>query len=224
MDTKYTMKILAVFLPLCTFSVNGATLFMEDFSDNSAGWTLGPEWEIGSATASTGHNTLGPDPATDHTATADNGVAGVNIGGNTSTNSLHLLYFLTSPTIDTSVAGTVTLEYWRWLNSDHLPYMNNVVEVYDGTSWSRLWVSPFSGYIQEDAWSQHLFDLTLYKSTDTRIRFGFSINNTGAFTVSSWNLDDISLYTSPVPVPAAVWLFGTALIGFISLSRRTRVS
>jgi hypothetical protein len=28
---------------------------------------------------------------------------------------------------------------------------------------------------------------------------------------------------SPVPVPAAVWLFGTALIGFIGLSRRTKV-
>ena len=28
---------------------------------------------------------------------------------------------------------------------------------------------------------------------------------------------------SPVPVPAAVWLFGTALIGFIGFSRRTKV-
>lgn len=28
---------------------------------------------------------------------------------------------------------------------------------------------------------------------------------------------------SPVPVPAAFWLFGTALVGFIGMSRRTRV-
>lgn len=28
---------------------------------------------------------------------------------------------------------------------------------------------------------------------------------------------------SPVPVPAAFWLFGTALIGFIGMSRRTKV-
>ncbi len=28
---------------------------------------------------------------------------------------------------------------------------------------------------------------------------------------------------SPVPVPAAVWLFGTALIGFVGMSRRTSV-
>jgi hypothetical protein len=28
---------------------------------------------------------------------------------------------------------------------------------------------------------------------------------------------------SPIPVPAAMWLFGTALIGFIGISRRTKV-
>ena len=32
------------------------------------------------------------------------------------------------------------------------------------------------------------------------------------------------LVSAVVPVPAAVWLFGTALIGFIGMSRRTRVS
>jgi hypothetical protein len=29
---------------------------------------------------------------------------------------------------------------------------------------------------------------------------------------------------NPVPVPAAVWLFGTALIGFVGMSRRTKVA
>ena len=28
---------------------------------------------------------------------------------------------------------------------------------------------------------------------------------------------------SPIPVPAAFWLFGTALIGFVGMSRRTGV-
>lgn len=31
-------------------------------------------------------------------------------------------------------------------------------------------------------------------------------------------------YFQVVPVPAAVWLFGTALIGFIGISRRTKVA
>jgi hypothetical protein len=39
------------------------------------------------------------------------------------------------------------------------------------------------------------------------------------------DLSHLSIYTSPspVPVPAAVWLFGTALLGFIGMSRRTKV-
>ena len=56
----------------------------------------------------------------------------------------------------------------------------------------------------------------------------------GAGSSGSWatsalgdkNLSHFSIYTSgvsPVPVPAAVWLFGTALIGFIGFSRRTKV-
>jgi len=35
-------------------------------------------------------------------------------------------------------------------------------------------------------------------------------------------LDDISV--SPVPVPAAVWLFGTALLGLVGFSRRKKVA
>jgi len=35
--------------------------------------------------------------------------------------------------------------------------------------------------------------------------------------------ESLSLNPSPVPVPAAVWLFGTALIGFVGMSRRTKV-
>jgi len=33
-----------------------------------------------------------------------------------------------------------------------------------------------------------------------------------------------SLTVAPVPVPAAIWLFGTALIGFVGMSRRTAVT
>ena len=35
---------------------------------------------------------------------------------------------------------------------------------------------------------------------------------------------DVRLEMSAVPVPAAVWLFGTALLGFIGVSRKTKVA
>ena len=39
---------------------------------------------------------------------------------------------------------------------------------------------------------------------------------------SIWIADnlDVNLYTSPVPVPAAVWLFGSAILGFMGLRRK----
>ena len=67
----------------------GPTLyFVESFASNAAGWTLGTEWEIGPAKASTGG---GPDPANDHTPSSDNGVAGVVIGGSGSCDGARLL-------------------------------------------------------------------------------------------------------------------------------------
>ena len=41
-------------------------------------------------------------------------------------------------------------------------------------------------------------------------------SNTPAYLTAELNV-------SPVPVPAAIWLFGAALLGFIGMSRRTRV-
>jgi hypothetical protein len=46
------------------------------------------------------------------------------------------------------------------------------------------------------------------------------------FTVGEWIGIDRVQYgaISPIPVPAAFWLFGTALIGFIGISRRRKVA
>ena len=77
----------------------------ESFADNSAGWAFGPEWEIGPASQSSGHEIGYPDPAVDHTSGSDNGVAGVVIGGNATTN-LHPYWYITSPTINASTCAT----------------------------------------------------------------------------------------------------------------------
>jgi hypothetical protein len=47
--------------------------FSEDCRDNDRGWTLGPEWGIGSASASVGHDAGNPDPAIDGTPTSTTG-------------------------------------------------------------------------------------------------------------------------------------------------------
>jgi hypothetical protein len=58
----------------------------------------------------------------------------------------------------------------------------------------------------------------------------FENTSGGSLTVDlGTNTNDYSHWTeygpvSAVPVPAAVWLFGTALIGFVGMSRRTKVA
>ena len=58
---------------------------------------------------------------------------------------------------------------------------------------------------------------------------GSSAGSSGTWATGALDGKDLSHFTiytsgmSAVPVPAAAWLFGTALIGFIGFSRRTRV-
>ncbi|MFM6602958.1 MAG: S8 family serine peptidase, partial [Microcystis panniformis] len=183
------------------------TYFSDDFANNSKGWTLGTEWQIGAAKTSTGHVYGNPDPGTDNTPTADNGVAGVVIGGNAST-ALHDFYYLTSPVINTSTANQLFFEFARWLNSDYTPYMQNKVDIFNGSSWVNLWSSGGSPGVQDNAWTPQQFNISAHKSASTQIRFGFNVGSGGVFTVSSWNLDDVKIYgdggvTLPVITVAA---------------------
>jgi len=185
----------------CTAGVCGGgtmvpqtTYFSEDFADNAAGWTLDTEWQIGAATSSTAPGSCGNgDPGMDHTATADNGIAGAVIGGNVST-SVHGYYYLTSPVIDTSaVSGSMWLSFYRWLNSDYTSFMNNTVEVYDGATWNQLWESGPPPATQDGMWNQQAYDISAYKSNQMKIRFGYEVGSTGVYTCSGWNLDDVAV-------------------------------
>lgn len=83
------------------------------------------------------------------------------------------------------------------------------------------------------------FELANINSTDTFF-LGLLYTEGEAFNSLSWapasggigygiGIDNVEAYSgtsdiSPVPVPAAFWLFGTALIGFVGMSRRTKVA
>jgi len=183
------------------------TVFEETFANATAGngwngWTLGTEWQIGTAMASTGHDSGFGDPAQDHTPTADNKLAGVVIGGNASILSMHPMYYLTSPTIDASAAGNIMLDFWRWLNTDYYEWMSNSIEVYDGSTWVVVWQKPASTSdpnIVDSAWTNITHDLTVHKNANMRIRFGFEIGlvDTASWIMSSWNIDDVVVRRCP---------------------------
>ncbi len=186
--------------------VNGAlvcggwvTYLSEPFANNNAGWTLGTEWQIAPAT-------VGPvwscaDPGTDTTATADNGVAGVIIGG-CSTSSvnkiIHDYYYLTSPAFDTSAAPGVFLKFRRWLRSDFGSYMNNVIEVWNGSSWVLVWQSGAMS-INDAVWQTINHNLSAYKNASMKIRWGFSVGSTYVANVGSWSIDDVLVTSALCP-------------------------
>jgi hypothetical protein len=176
--------------------------FFDDFSSGNKGWILGPEWQIGAAKESVG-GAVGADPAADHSASDDNGIAGVVLGGNEQAVP-HVPYYIESPSVNVAAASKVILTYYRWLNSDYLPYMRNMIEVFDGTSWKEVWTSGEQPGIQDSppvgqGWTFMSHDLTAYKNTSLKVRFGYEILLNAAFTIGSWNLDDVKIQNTPCP-------------------------
>ncbi|MBK8255274.1 MAG: hypothetical protein IPK82_21765 [Polyangiaceae bacterium] len=178
-------------------SPSSVVYFTEPFADNSQGWTLTGQWQIGLTVSSpsTGSCGLG-DPGQDHTPTADNGVAGAALGGNIST-AIGGPYYLTSPVINTSAAPSLYLEYWRWLHSDYPNFMIDKVEVYNGSAWISVWNNPSGQVVNDTQWTKMSHNVTAYKNASFQVRFSYQIGSGGAFTCSGWNVDDVQLVDVP---------------------------
>jgi hypothetical protein len=83
------------------------------------------------------------------------------------------------------------------------------------TSGSTAAVNP--EYLTFDIALNTTFAILLAALNDGGLRVGIHVGSYAGG--GSEKLSNIS----PVPVPAAMWLFGTALIGFVGMSRRTKV-
>lgn len=180
-----------------------STYFSEDFSNNLRGWLLEGEWQIGPTQPSAGQQQGFPDPATDHSSGADNGVAGIVVGGNY-TNASHNAYYLTSPAISLTGGDAVFLTFWRYLNADWDPYTTQTVEVFNGTSWVVIWTNASLGQVllTDSAWTLMQFDVTAYANAAFRVRFGHKTGSSGGFLpyiMSGWNIDDLSLSKGVCP-------------------------
>jgi hypothetical protein len=170
--------------------------FHDSFADNANGWTLDTNWEIARECAAPPAPQKGnPDPTSDHTGTPDSGVLGAFVCGNNPTGQTTPFLYATSPAVDVSGAGTLSLSFWRWLNTDASDWMASTVDVYDGATWVNVFTNPSgAGHLVTDAaWTQVVTDVTAHKSSAFKIRFGLSLVNAGTYAMSSWNVDDVSL-------------------------------
>lgn len=170
--------------------------FHEDFSDNGAGWTLGPEWQIGAAEISSGAMWALEDPDSDSTPSYDDGVAGLIIGGHPSTTP-HAMHYLESAPFDASGSGPVYLEYKRWLNTTLAVFVYDRVEVFDGTSWVMIWDSNDITNFFASSWTTVSHDVTQHKNAAMRVRFGFEVFAQNTPAIASWNIDDLLVSNQP---------------------------
>ncbi len=184
---KYLVIVLVfTLMPMCLFAA--ATLpFFDDFSTDQ-GWVYDTEWQRGGATVSSGQQSGYPDPASDHSPSGDNYLAGAAIGANVSF-SPHDFYYLTSPVLDAGSVTALQLSFWHWLNSDFPPYMESVVEVFDGNSWVRVY-NNVAG-VAENEWVESVYDVSAYANANFQVRFGHRVGNEDVYRVSGWNVDDV---------------------------------
>ena len=90
---------------------------------------------------------------------------------------------------------------------DHVPVVDNAIFHYSldqGLSWAQINFGAGNSLIE------------------TLVITG--VNKTFDYHIQDGQMYLSAMTVSPVPVPAAVWLFGTALIGFVGFSRRTNLS
>lgn len=177
---------------VCIRGSSRSVVLAEDFDDNHAGWTLGPTWQIGPAVPSP-YTTLeaGQDPSVDSPARLGGGLAGVIIGGHAPL-AVHDFYYLTSPAMNISGAVSARLEFARHLASDYVPYMESVVDAWDGFQWARI-SSNGTSPIVDPAWQRLSYDVSAYANPEFRVRFGYAIGSILAYPVSSWSIDDVVL-------------------------------
>lgn len=207
------------------------SLFEEDFLDNDAGWTLGPQWEIGAAAPSSGAYRDGNDPGMDVSETGD-GVAGTDLGGLVvGTNGPS---YLLSPAIDVSSVAEgefVTLRFQRWLNTRGPNEMSATVEAgCEGQAFSTLWPSVGNSGEVNDApsagegspatgtgWFAIRLNLSpkveecMAASLPLRIRFGLNVMNAGNPSSGGWNIDDVQVGRTVIEADPLICTFDTCM-------------
>ena len=189
--------------PTTTYSAVAATgtevVFSDDFSTNQ-GWTgLGGtgEWTIGAATGGNGNDGYGgPDPAVDHSPTADNKVLGNDLtsgsGGDYAAN-IGSTYWITSPNINCTGRTGLTLTYWRWLGVEQNIYDHAYLQGYNGTSWVTLFENG-SSTIDESSWSKLTHNISSIADNNANFKLRFGIGATDvAWQYCGWNIDDIEI-------------------------------
>ncbi len=169
-------------------------------------------WQRGTTFQNTPpNNNCGGDPASDHTATSDNMLLGVNLGGTIPVSAATPTprYWAYSPEIEIGGKQELTIKFWRWVNVGNAQYHQVSAEMWrpQTSSWIPVWTLPPT-QPKATQWTPETIQINLQSApaanATTRIRFGWIAASPLAYQPSTWlasgaNIDDLEVIAKPVP-------------------------
>ncbi|MBU1317849.1 MAG: M28 family peptidase [candidate division Zixibacteria bacterium] len=161
--------------------------FWDDFELNR-GWTVsGGLWSRGTPTGGGGQYG-NPDPSGGHNSF---NVFGYNLSGDYE-NDLPERH-LTSPAIDCSGMGGVSLSFWRWLGVEQPSYDHAYVRIStNGTTWTTLWQN--TEEVTDANWTEMSFDIASIADGQATVYIRFTMGTTdGSWQYCGWNIDDLEV-------------------------------
>ena len=173
---------------------SSAMPFTDDFSSDK-GWQYGTDWSRGSATAFSGATPPRTEPGADHSASADNNIAGHRIGADYAANML-TTDWLTSPPFNCSGASIVSLRYYRWLGST-LGDTSKVQVTNNGLDWHDVWTSPTSSNLNDTAWVLVAHDISQWAAGNSVVQVRFGTGPTHSIVNTGWCIDDVLIFEPP---------------------------
>jgi hypothetical protein len=80
--------------------------------------------------------------------------------------------------------------------------------------------------VTDSAWNLQSYDVSAYADNNSKfaVRFSYDVTASGVYTISGWNVDDLTVSGNKVPEPASLALVGLALAGAGAASRRRRAA
>jgi len=124
-----------------------------------------------------------------------------------------------------SFAGVDTATGWQLPNSTQLTSLYTQLEPYGAPgSTSNKYGSTvsFGAGANDFVANVQLYYWTNTSATDFNFAYGYQGSAPNSNLYSAWAVADIPAPVSPVPVPAAFWLFGSAMAGFSAITFRRK--
>jgi len=159
------------------------------------GWTTEGLWAWGQPTGGGGEYG-NPDPTGGFTGA---NVYGYDLSGDYA-NGLPETH-LTTPAIDCSHLGTVSVKFQRHLNVEQPTYDHAYLRVStDGVSWSDVWDNTTE--VTDAAWTEVEYDISSVAAGQPEVYLRWTMGTTdGGWRYSGWNIDDVEVWGLDLSAP-----------------------